>query len=160
LTGVTVWGFRVLGAREACECAALLFSVQVKYSKDYAVTHIGAAFGHRIRALGWWTLNREKIKKSKADLWVFVMQSFEQKTIECIVVRPRELLRRLDRISGRKERIQSYFWVTDKKKCWETRGLGKAEKILIANNTYSNEIRDFSGELNDWKPLKRRLMVK
>lgn len=132
-------------------------SLQVKFSKDYTVTHMKAVFQNKFKAWGWWTLNSDKIKKSEADLWVFAMQSFQQKTIECIVVPPRVLLQRLRKIHGRKKLIQSYLWVTDKNKCWEARGLNKADKILIANNTYSNDIRDFTIYLNNWAMLKKEL---
>ena len=132
-------------------------SLQVKFSKDYTATHMEAVFQNKFKAWGWWTLNSDKIRKSKADLWVFVMQSFQQKTIECVVVPPKLLLQRLRKIHGRKKLIQSYILVTNKNKCWETRGLNKADKILIAHNTYSKDIRDFTAYLNNWTSLKKVL---
>ena len=132
-------------------------SLQVKFSKDYVATHMKPVFQNKFKAWGWWTLNSDKIRKSAADLWVFVMQSFQEKTIECIVVPPKVLLQRLRRIHGKQKIIQMYLWVTKSNKCWETRGLKKSEKILVGNNYYSNKNREFTAYLKGWKPLKQKL---
>jgi hypothetical protein len=44
-------------------------SLQVKFSKDFLVTHMGPAFQKQLRACGWWTINREKLRTSPADYW-------------------------------------------------------------------------------------------
>ena len=132
-------------------------SLQVKFSKDYTVTHMKPVFQNRFKAWGWWSLNRDKIRKSKADLWVMAMQSFHQKTIECIVIPPDVLLKRLRKLHGRKKTIQTYLWITQDNKCWETRGLGKADRILLANKQYKNSDRNFTTYLDNWKPLKKVL---
>jgi len=36
-------------------------SLQVKYSKDYTITHMKPEYQNKFRAWGWWTLNRDKI---------------------------------------------------------------------------------------------------
>jgi len=51
-------------------------SLQVKFSKDFLVTHWGPEFQKELRACGWWTINRAKLAKSPADYWVFVLQGF------------------------------------------------------------------------------------
>ena len=132
-------------------------SLQCKFSKDYVATHMKPAFQNKFKAWGWWTLNRAKIRKSAADLWVFVMQSFHQKTIECIVIPPDVLLQKLQQIHGKKKLFQTYLWVANNGKCWETRGVKKADSILIANNSYRDNDRDFTDCLNDWTPLKKKL---
>lgn len=132
-------------------------SLQVKYSKDYVITHTKPEYQNKIRAWGWWTLNRDKIKESKADLWVFVMQSFAEKKTVCIVIPPRTLLKTLKAIHGNMKRIQTYMWVCCNNKCWETRGLGKAERILLANNKYKCADRNLTSFLNNWKSMKRTL---
>jgi len=53
-------------------------SLQVKFSKDFSTTHTKEIFRPDIKGAGWWTLNREKIKKSKADFWVFILYSLEK----------------------------------------------------------------------------------
>ena len=132
-------------------------TLQVKFSKDYSVTHMESAFQDKFKAWGWWTLRWDKMRTSKADLWVFVMQSFGLKTIECIVVPPRKLLQKLRRIHGKRELIQSYLWVTNNNKCWETRGLNKAGRIALTYGSFSDRQRDFSTFLNNWKPMKDKL---
>ena len=132
-------------------------SIQVKFSKDFLVTHMSEAFQQGLRACGWWTLDRNKIKQSKADYWVFVLHAFNQKNLQFIVVRPKELLDRLTSIHGNIKTIQSYIWVTKKNKCWETRGLKKQDQILVANNAYSDTKRDLKEYLNNWEPIKKLL---
>lgn len=132
-------------------------SIQAKFSKDYVVTHMKSVFQNKFKAWGWWTLNSDKLRKSPADLWVFVMQSFREKTIECIVVPPKILLHRLLRIHGRQKRIQTYLLVTENNKCWETRGLKKSDITLVANDSYRDNNRNFTAYLNNWKPLKKKL---
>ena len=132
-------------------------SLQVKYSKDYVITHMKPEYQNKFRAWGWWTLNRDRIKKSKADLWVFVMQSFVEKTIECVVLSPPTLLMILKRIHGNKKLFQTYMLVGYNNKCWETRGLN-AEKIkLIANNRFKCADRNLTSFLDNWKPMKQKL---
>jgi hypothetical protein len=42
-------------------------SVQVKFSKDFLVTHMAPEFQEQMRACGWWTIDRDKLAKSPAD---------------------------------------------------------------------------------------------
>jgi hypothetical protein len=37
-------------------------SLQVKFSKDFLVTHRGPEFQRSLKACGWWTLDRDKLK--------------------------------------------------------------------------------------------------
>ena len=119
-------------------------SLQVKYSKDYTTTHMKSEFHNSFKAWGWWTLNRKKIKQSKADLWVFVMQSFAQKTIECVVIPPKTLLNVLENIHSIKKLYQTYMWVRNDNKCWETRELDKSAKRLLADNDCPDKNRDIT----------------
>ncbi len=134
-----------------------MLGLQVKFSKDYATTYMQSEYRDRFKAWGWWSLNRNKIEQSTADLWVFVMQSFEYKTIESVVIPPNMLLQKLGNIHRKSKTIQLYLWVTNKNKCWDTRGLKKAERILAANDSYSNKLRDFTPYLNNWTELKKEL---
>ena len=107
-----------------------------------------------LKAIGWWSLNREKIQKSSADLWVFVLYALDQKKFDFIIVPPRELLKRFQSIHGKERNIQIYFSVTKKNKCWETRNLKKADQVRIALDEYKNTQRDFTQHLNNWAPLR------
>ncbi len=129
-------------------------SLQVKFSRDYLATHMTAIFQKPLRAFGWWSLNQQKIANSKADYWVFVLPSFERRSTDFVVIKPSELLARLEEIHGKVKTIQSYLWVTEKNLCWETRGLKRQEQLSLAQGQYKNDVRDFSKYLNDWSPVQ------
>ena len=52
-------------------------SLQVKFSKDFLLTHGRPEYRDKLLSCGWWTLNREKIRKSSADYWVFVLHTHD-----------------------------------------------------------------------------------
>jgi len=110
-------------------------SLQVKFSKDFNPTRPQRSefLKGKLMASGWWTHQPQKIQKSKADLWVFVLPSFLVHETSFILIPPGELLRRFRTIfrhSGK--RIHSYLWVTRTKRCWEARGLPIADQERIA----------------------------
>lgn len=129
-------------------------SLQVKFSRDFLATHMPSIFQKPLRACGWWSLNREKIAKSKADYWAFVLVGFERRSTNFVIIKPPELLVRLDTIHGKAKTIQSYLWVTEKNRCWETRGLKRKDHLEIAQDQYSNSERDLSAYLNNWSPVQ------
>jgi len=129
-------------------------SLQIKFSRDFLATHMGAVFQKPLRACGWWSLNRGKIAKSTADYWVFVLVGFERRSTDFVVIKPSELLVRLDAIHGRGKIIQSYLWVTEGTRCWETRGLKRQDQLAIAQGQYSNSKRDLSEFLNNWSSIQ------
>jgi len=77
--------------------------------------------------------------------------------IESVVIQPNMFLKKLDNIYRQSTTIQLYLWVTNKNKCWNARKLKKQEGILIANDSYSNKLRDFTPYLNNWTELKKEL---
>ena len=133
-------------------------SLQVKYSKDWTTTHMKSGHHNGFRSWGWWALNSKKIKASKADLWVFVMQSFAHKSVECVIIPPKTLLEILEKLHGpKKKNYQTYMWVRNDDSCWETRGLTKAEKYLLADKDCEDKNRNLSAYLNDWRIMKKKL---
>jgi ribonuclease BN (tRNA processing enzyme) len=42
-------------------------TIQVKFSKDFLVTHGHKDHQEKLVSCGWWTLNREKIKKHQQN---------------------------------------------------------------------------------------------
>ena len=129
-------------------------SLQVKFSRDYASDKGAPQRGTGdFRAGGWWTLKRQKIRDSKADLWVFVLVELVSHSHDFIIIPPTELSKRLDKIhrnSG--QTFQSYFCVTraQKPKCCETRGLKKPQLREIAEGKFEDEVRNFTEYLNIW----------
>src|SRR5262245_6077403 len=134
-------------------------SLHVKCSRDCSMHEPGFV------AFGWWTLDREMIRESKADFWVFVLlplepkRSLGRKNIEYVIIPPKELAGRLGRIHGRTKRVDSYLGVTAKKRCWEGRGLRGSDKALIAvgQDGHIEKDRDFTPYLNAWQLLTRVL---
>lgn len=113
-------------------------SLQVKFSRDYLVTHIKeAALQQKLRAFGWWTPTRKQIQQSRAQYWVFVLLGFDNRTTDFVIIKPDDLLKRLDAINKKAmDQFQSYFWVTRDGECYETRGLGRPDQLLIATGKY------------------------
>ncbi len=134
-------------------------SLQVKYSKDFfdkRDPHIQT----KLVASGWWGLQEEKIKESKADLWVFVLPSFNEHPKSFIIIPPGELLRRFKAIFRKPEkRLNSYLWVTKSGRCWEARGLKSTDHKSIAANQFEDSNRNFTQFLNKngWLEVEKRL---
>lgn len=136
-------------------------SIQVKFSKDFLITSMNKEFHENLLACGWWTLNREKLEKSKADFWIFALHSFKAKEIQHVIINPKKLLGIYDTLNRNDKVIPTYIWVTDSKskKCWETRDLKKNEQRLIISGDYVCEDRNMSSFLEDWEPIKEKLAI-
>jgi hypothetical protein len=108
--------------------------IQVKYSKDHVSKRPSTA--EKFIARGWWTLKREGIKKSSADLWILAPYSFSIKKIQNV-----------------------YLWITKDNKCFETRGLKTKEIDNLTNGNHAGieniKARDFTIFLNNWDKIKR-----
>jgi hypothetical protein len=129
-------------------------SFQVKFSRDYLTTHFDAEFQKPLRACGWFTLASDKIKASSAHFWVLVLIGSKAHTRDYVVIRPRDLLKRLERIHGTARKFQVYLWITEKERCWETRGLTQSEQLEIAKNAFAGKARDFTVYLNNWEMVQ------
>ena len=129
-------------------------ALQVKFSRDFLVTHMKDVFQPRLRACGWWKFERDRLVRSSADYWVLVLVGFQHRTTDFVVVPPKELLRRLDAIHGRVRSFQSYVWVTATKRCWEARGLRAHEQLAVAAGAFRHPARDLSAFLNDWSAIQ------
>jgi hypothetical protein len=135
-------------------------SIQVKFSKDFLVTHGRPEYQEQLISCGWWTLNREKIEKSVANFWVFVLHTFNKKNMQYVIITPGELSNRLNALHPNVKSLQTYLWVTANQKCWETRGLRKKETNSIVEDNYNGidkGKRDFSSFLNNWDPIISKL---
>jgi len=127
----------------------------VKFSKDYIGSAGGTTVAPEIASIGWWTFQRAKIAGSPADFWVLTLYQFKSRKFDFVIVPPQDLLACYNRIALASKAIQSYFCVTAAGRCWEVRGLGKADMAAIRAGTYANSAREFSAYLNAW-PFKRR----
>lgn len=130
-------------------------SLQVKLSRDYKALEAVTDFDKSLLATGWLTLAHDKIAKSTADYWVFVLVSHERKIKpQFIVIPPDELLKRLIAIHGQSKNYHFYPWVTKSKLALDGRGLLKAEKKALAAGSLALGHRDLSQFLGDWSMLK------
>ena len=134
-------------------------SLQVKFSKDFLGSlgnSLSEAVATKVKSGGWWTFKQEKIKDSRADLWVLVLYRFARRDYDLLVIEPTELLRRYDQLN-RTGIIQTYVWVTASGKCWETRGLNKQQQVELANDEFVDSARDLTAYLNNWSMLESKL---
>jgi hypothetical protein len=132
-------------------------SLQVKFSKDFNPTNAKEIFRPYIRGAGWWKLNRSKIENSKADFWVFLLYSFENKNHDCIIIKPIDLLSIFTNTARTANTIHCYITISNHSTAFETRGLGDTEMHAICNNSFSNRTRNLNKYLNNWKPLTQGL---
>lgn len=132
-------------------------SLQVKFSKDFSTTHTKEIFRPDIKGAGWWTLNREKIRNSKADFWVFILYSLEKKTHDFVVIKPTDLLSVFDNTNRSINLIHCYITVTNHNTVFETRGLNDNDMKLICANEFVDNFRDLKKHLNNWTPITQKL---
>ena len=130
-------------------------SLQVKFSRDFLVTHLRPKFQTPLRACGWWTFHRDKLVNSQADYWVMLLMGFAHRSNDYIIIPPKELARRLRLIHGNETRLQTYLGITQKDQCWETRGLRRDDQQRVADGSYHQAARDFRRFLNNWQPIAR-----
>ncbi|MBI2272019.1 MAG: hypothetical protein HYU69_16895 [Bacteroidetes bacterium] len=128
-------------------------SVQVKFSKDFNSTHVKEHLRPNIKGTGWWTLNREKIEKSPADYWIFILYSFEKKSNDFIIIEPKTILKIFASLDRKEKSIHCYITVTNNKKAFESRGLSKMDMQLLCDNKFVNPKRDLTKYLNNWGPI-------
>jgi len=132
-------------------------SLQVKFSKDFNSTHVKEHLRPNIKGTGWWTLNKEKIEKSNADFWIFILYSFEKKANDFIIIEPKKLLELFSKIGNSGKTIHCYITVTENETAFETRGLNKIDMQSLCDNRYKNSTRELTKYLNQWKPIIDRL---
>lgn len=131
-------------------------SFQVKLSRDYKPPEAANDFDRSLIAAGWLTLAHEKIAKSTADYWVFVLVSPERKMKpQFIVIPPTELLKRLATIHGQSKSYHFYPWVTKDNIALEGRGLLMGDKKALATGALKLGPRDLSRFLGNWNALQR-----
>ena len=135
-------------------------SIQVKFSKDYVPEFNENIHRKNLSCSGYWTLNQKQLYESKADYWVFVINSFSENNIQFVIISPKDLYSRLKLIHLRQqEKIRTYLLVTKNKECWEIRGVGNSQIDAVGRKDIHeiNKDRNFSLYLNNWKTLEQKL---
>jgi len=130
-------------------------SLQAKYGKDFLPGE-SSVLRESLRCLSWFTLNRSKLKDSRAEFWVFVLHSFKSKP-DFVVIPKAELHQRMTKLHSDKT-LQIYLCSTGSKRCWEIRGLGH-DLSQIEEGVRNEPLRDFTQYLNanGWAALTKKL---
>lgn len=133
--------------------------LQVKYSKDFLVTSRPGRFGpeyqKKLRACGWWTVDRNKLRDSRADYWILVLQGFAARSEDHVIIPQTVLWRRLRNRTPTKRKVHVFMWVTEDRQCWETRSLTRSDEHRILYGEYRSTEREYTEWLNNWKPIAR-----
>lgn len=132
-------------------------SFQIKFSRDYLTTHKGSEFQDPMRVCSWFVLDRDKIRHSSAHYWIFVLIGSKKRSRDYLIIKPAKLLKQLERLPANRRvrgKLQVYFWVTEKKLCYDARDLTKSEQLKIAKGSFVNRDREYSTYLNNWKMLE------
>ena len=131
-------------------------SIQVKQSRCYAYPNLQARFGAQLTAAGWWRFEAEKIRSSPADFWVLLIIGTQVPATHFIIIEPKTLLARLQKLRPGAASTQSHLWVTQEG-CWETMGLTNGEKSKLVGGEAMPKAREFSEFLNAWSRVEQRL---
>ena len=101
-------------------------------------------------ARGWFTLKPQKIRSSKADVWVFVILTLQQQAVY-VLIPTKELVKRIPKSPGKMWNL--YPTAFKPRKCYDLRGLTKSESHLAVVDGPRNKKRDYSQYLGNWKLL-------
>ena len=123
--------------------------LQVKFSRSF---DIPGDLARNVVATSWFSLDATKIRRSRADLWVFVILTLRHEQ-HFVLVPTRDLRRRIPPRVGRKWNL--YLWVLDDGSCYQVRGLGEGERRKLSRHGVRESRRDFSRWLEDWSHLDR-----
>lgn len=123
-------------------------ALQVKFSRGFGIRE---EMARHLIATSWFTLDPVKVRKSQADLWVFVILTLKHEE-HFVVIPTRELRKRLPRGNGGKWNL--YLWVFDDGACYQVRDLGREETLDVLHRGVRDPQRDFSEWLEQWKLLE------
>ena len=123
--------------------------LQVKFSRGFSIRE---EMARHLIATSWFTLERAKLRKSHADLWVFVILTLKHQE-HFVVIPTRELRKRIPR--GSRDKWNLYLWVFDDRSCYQVRDLGREETLDVLHRGVRDRHRDFSEWLERWDLLNK-----
>ena len=121
-------------------------TIQVKHSRSYGRRTVPR---EEFRARGWFTINRAKARKSRADWWIFVI-SYPEVEDQFIIIPKRELVKRIGKGRGTQHLYLTYVGA---KKCFDTRGLPKGDLMKAIYDGKISSKKDWSGFVDNWKKM-------
>jgi len=125
--------------------------IQVKHSRGFDARH-ALPDEYLGCARGWYTLNPKKIRKSRADLWIFVILTLQHEK-HFVIVPTKELIRRIPRDT--KEKWHMYLSVWGKDCCFNTRQMNKGELLAALDGGTVTLEQDYTEFLDNWDLIKR-----
>ena len=124
-------------------------ALQVKFSRSF---DIPPELARHVVATSWFRLEPRKIRKSAADLWVFVILTLRHEQHFLLVPR-RELQKRVPRSASK--RWDMYLWVYGDGSCYQVRDLDPDERLDTVRHGVHDPHLDFSDWLENWGLLEK-----
>lgn len=124
-------------------------SLQVKFSRGFSIPK---ELAQHVIATSWFVVNPQKLRRSQADLWVFVIITLSHEQ-HFVVIPKRELRKRIPRSCGK--RWDLYLWVYNNRSCCQVRELSKSEKLDTINRGVRDRNHNFSEWLENWKLIDK-----
>ncbi len=124
-------------------------SLQAKFSRSYDTSR---KLARHVIATSWFRLDPKKIRRSQADLWLFVIMTLSHER-HFVVIPTRELRKRIPLDCGRTWTL--YLWVYTNGACYQVRDLDNEERFDAVHCGVRNNKRDFSPWLENWKLLDK-----
>lgn len=126
-------------------------SIQVKHSRSFDARH-SLPDEYAGSAKGWYTLNPTKIRKSRADIWIFVILTLRQE--KHFIIMPTAVLK--SRIPKRQSKSWHFYLSTwDNGYCFNTRGMTREELLNALKNGKIDPKKDYTEYLENWDLLEK-----
>jgi hypothetical protein len=129
-------------------------TIQVKYSRDFNWSKGAADIKEHIKSTGWYSINRKKLTNSTADYWVLLNYDGFRRATDFLFIKPADLLNKFNLLKRKGTTIQSYITITDTRKAFDIRDLGKKEQPKVLDGSLDGGVRDFTPYLNKWDIIK------
>jgi len=123
--------------------------LQVKFSRSF---DIHKDFSRDVLATSWYTLDPKKIRRSEAQLWVFVFMTLRHERYFVLIPTP-ELRRRIPR--GCRSKWNLYLWAYARGACYQVRDLNLAGRLNAVRRGVQDPYQDFSMYFEAWRLLDK-----
>jgi len=123
--------------------------LQVKFSRSFDIPE---ELTRHVLATSWYTLDPKKVRRSQADLWVFVFMTLRHETY-FVVIPTTELQKRMPRGPGGKWNL--YLWAYADGSCYQVRNLNLMGRLSAVRRGVQDPKRDFSKWFDNWKLLEK-----
>lgn len=124
-------------------------ALQVKFSRSFEVS---LELTRHVVATSWYKLDPEGIRRSEAELWVFVILTLRHEP-HFVLIPTSELRKRIPRGSGKTWHL--YLWIYANESCFQARDLKNEERLNAVYRGVRDPHRDFSPWLENWKLLEK-----